>query len=58
MPTLHGSPARSFPSKLPVLRLDRLYVRGFRVRHTHVHWGLPWSRISDHAALTADVELL
>ena len=56
--TLHGSPARSFPSKLPVLRLDRLYVRGFRVRHTHVHWGLPWSRISDHAALTADVELL
>jgi len=46
-------PARSFPSALPFLRLDRIYVRGFTVEATEVHFGLPWSRISDHAALSA-----
>jgi endonuclease/exonuclease/phosphatase family metal-dependent hydrolase len=51
-----GRPARSFPSTVPVLRLDRIYVRGFRVLAARVHCGLPWSRISDHAALTADLE--
>ena len=51
-----GEPARSFPSTVPVLCLDRIYVRGFRVRQAQVHCGLPWSRISDHAALTAELE--
>ena len=49
----HGSPAKSFPSHMPVLRLDRIYVRGLRVKSAQVHFGRPWSRISDHAALTA-----
>ena len=49
---LHGAPARSFPAAMPVLRLDRIYVRGFRVSHAYVHHGRAWSRISDHAALT------
>lgn len=53
-----GRPPRSFPSALPFFRLDRIYVRGFRVHQSLVHFGLPWSRISDHAALTADLELL
>lgn len=48
-----GRPPRSFPSALPVLRLDRIYVRGFTVQATEVHFGPPWSGISDHAALTA-----
>lgn len=51
--TLRGRPARSFPSTLPVLRLDRIYVRGFAIDKAEVHYGPPWSRISDHAALTA-----
>jgi len=50
-----GGPARSFPSVLPMLQLDRIYVRGFRVRRALVHHGHPWSRISDHAALSATV---
>jgi endonuclease/exonuclease/phosphatase family metal-dependent hydrolase len=50
-----GGPARSFPSALPLLQLDRIYVRGFRVRRAAVHHGRPWSRISDHAALSATV---
>ncbi len=56
--TGRGLPARSFPSTVPMFRLDRIYVRGFRVRRAEVHCGPPWSRISDHAALTADLELV
>lgn len=48
-----GRPKRSFPSALPVLRLDRIYTRGFAVQGAEVHFGGPWSRISDHAALSA-----
>ncbi len=48
-------PARSYPCRLPMLRLDRIYVRGFRIEQANVHCGLPWSRISDHAALTAEL---
>lgn len=51
-----GRPARSFPSRRPVLSLDRIYVRGFRIERADVHCGPPWSRISDHAALTAELE--
>ena len=53
-----GRPARSYPSALPFFRLDRIYVRGFRVRRAEVHFGAPWAQISDHAALTAELEPL
>lgn len=52
-----GRPARSFPSALPFFRLDRIYVRGFDVRKAEVHSGAPWAQISDHAALTAELEI-
>jgi endonuclease/exonuclease/phosphatase family metal-dependent hydrolase len=48
-----GRPARSFPSRLPLFRLDRIYTRGFSIHHAEVHHGHAWSRISDHAMLTA-----
>lgn len=48
-------PARSFPSSLPLFRLDRIYVRGFDVVMAQAHYGGPWAKISDHAALTADL---
>ena len=51
------SPGRSFPSKRPVLRLDRIYVRGFSVGQAEIFSGAPWSRISDHAALSAHLLL-
>ena len=50
-----GNPGRSFPARLPMLRLDRIYVRGFTVRLAEVHAGGPWSKISDHAALSAQL---
>jgi endonuclease/exonuclease/phosphatase family metal-dependent hydrolase len=52
-----GRPARSFPSALPLLRLDRIYVRGFEVSSSEVHRGPSWSRLSDHAALSAHLRL-
>jgi len=51
--THHGQPAKSFPSALPLLQLDRIYIRGFQVQSAKVHSGFPWRRFSDHAALTA-----
>jgi endonuclease/exonuclease/phosphatase family metal-dependent hydrolase len=48
-----GRPPKSFPSALPVLRLDRIYVRGFEIERATVHVGKPWSKVSDHAALSA-----
>ena len=49
-------PAKSFPARLPILRLDRIYVRGFDVTECSVHHGGAWAGISDHAALFARVE--
>lgn len=49
----NGKPARSFPAGLPLLRLDRIYVRGFSVLQSEVHAGGNWRRLSDHAALSA-----
>ena len=54
---LHGGRlARSYPAALPLLRLDRIYVRGFSVLHSHVHVGGDWQRLSDHAALSAQLK--
>jgi endonuclease/exonuclease/phosphatase family metal-dependent hydrolase len=51
-----GRHSRTFPSVLPLLHLDRIYVRGFRVLRTQVHRGPPWSLLSDHLALSAELE--
>ena len=48
-----GRSARTFPSFMPVMTLDRIYVRGFQVPTAHVHHGRAWARVSDHAAITA-----
>jgi len=55
---IHGVPARSFPAALPLFRLDRIYVRGFRVTYAHAHRGEAWARMSDHVALTTVLERL
>lgn len=53
-----GKLARTFPCGSPLLRMDRIYVRGLAVHQASVHAHRPWSRISDHAALSATVSLL
>jgi len=54
----HGQPARSFPAALPIFTLDRIYVRGFTVASAHVLSGQHWRKLSDHAALTAQLRPL
>lgn len=46
----------TYPSLLPLLRLDRIYVRGFKVAASRVHRGKPWSMLSDHLAVSAQLE--
>lgn len=48
-----GKPARSFPAWLPMLRMDRIYARGFDVKHVEVHSGARFLKVSDHAILSA-----
>lgn len=54
---LHGSHARTYPSALPVLCLDRIYVRGLRIIVGRTLRGTPWQQLSDHLALYAEVEI-
>jgi endonuclease/exonuclease/phosphatase family metal-dependent hydrolase len=51
-----GRAARTYPSILPLLRLDRIYVRGFEVTASRVHSGRPWSMLSDHLAVSAELK--
>ncbi len=48
-----GKHARSFPSWMPLLKLDRIYVRGFHIHHAEIHSGAGFLKVSDHAMLTA-----
>jgi len=48
-----GSHARSFPARLPMLHLDRIYVRGMDVEGVQKLVGSPWAKLSDHVALAA-----
>ena len=47
---------RSFPVRVPLLRLDRIYVRGVTVAAAEVLSAPPWKHLSDHAALTATLQ--
>ena len=49
--------ARTFPSLVPWLTLNRIYLRGFRALDAHVPRGRSWARCSDHAPLIADLEM-
>lgn len=51
----HGRAALTFPARMPLLRLDRIYVA-----HALSHRPLPlprkpWSHLSDHAPLAAEI---
>lgn len=53
----HGRSARTFPARFPVLRLDRIYVRNASVHRPIVLSSRPWTQLSDHAPLAAEVTL-
>ena len=51
---LHGRYARTFPSLIPLLCLDRVYFRGLKPSASRVLTGHPWSRMSDHAPMVVE----
>ncbi len=51
------TPARTFPAALPWFRLDRIYVRGFKIENAEVLHGPLWARLSDHAPIEASLQL-
>jgi endonuclease/exonuclease/phosphatase family metal-dependent hydrolase len=53
----NGHSARTFPARYPVLQLDRIYVRNARVHSPVVLPRHPWSHLSDHAPLAAEISL-
>lgn len=48
-----GKLAKSYPAQMPMLSLDRIYVRDLNVEGVERHAGPMWSRLSDHVALAA-----
>jgi endonuclease/exonuclease/phosphatase family metal-dependent hydrolase len=46
---------RTFPARLPLLPLDRIYQRGLRVLSACVLSARPWPHLSDHLPLLAEV---
>jgi len=52
-----GRAPRTFPARCPLLPLDRIYVRNVHVEQPVVLTGKPWSHLSDHAPLVAQITL-
>ncbi|MGM9515918.1 endonuclease/exonuclease/phosphatase family protein [Roseateles sp. DB2] len=55
-PTGRARPA-TFPSRVPVFALDRIYTRGLSCHRLKVPRGSSWARMSDHLPLLAELEL-
>jgi endonuclease/exonuclease/phosphatase family metal-dependent hydrolase len=53
---LTGAHALSFPTRYPLLRLDRLYVRALKPTSASVLHQSPWSFLSDHAPILAELD--
>lgn len=56
--TFEGIRLPTFPARLPLLHLDRIYVRGLKLVHAQVPHGPAWVRLSDHLPLVAELALL
>lgn len=52
-----GRALRTFPASMPVLALDRIYVRNAAVHAPLVLPKKPWDKLSDHAPLAAEISL-
>ena len=54
---VNGKMARTFPARIPILPLDRIYIRGLTVKNCATYYKGVWRKLSDHAALIIDSEL-
>mgnify|MGYP006335028899 CR=1 FL=1 len=55
--TFEAQRLATFPSRTPLLHLDRVYVRGLRLLSAQVPHGRTWVRMSDHLPLIAQLGL-
>lgn len=53
---VYGGPPKTFPSFFPILKLDRIYVRSAETNRPLVLSKDPWSKLSDHSPLLAEIE--
>lgn len=44
---------RTYPARMPLMPLDRIYARGLIASEIGLGWGRGWARLSDHAPLLA-----
>jgi endonuclease/exonuclease/phosphatase family metal-dependent hydrolase len=56
--TLQGRHAKTFPSFFPVLRMDRIYIKNLTPLKADALKDAPWTQLSDHLALLADLKPL
>lgn len=54
----HGEYAKTFPAWAPLLKLDRIYYRGFETIQCVRIVQNPWVSLSDHIAVEAKLKLL
>ncbi|MGH8818001.1 endonuclease/exonuclease/phosphatase family protein [Achromobacter pestifer] len=52
-----GRPARTFPARWPLLRLDRIYVRNVRDWRPLPLASRVWAKLSDHVPISAEILL-
>ncbi|WP_274571541.1 endonuclease/exonuclease/phosphatase family protein [Neisseria leonii] len=48
-----GTHPKTFPARLPVLSLDRIYTRNLQILDAQIHNHAPWTHLSDHLPLSA-----
>lgn len=56
--TVSSKVAATYPSILPLLPMDRIYLRGFEVTGLDVFSNREWGQLSDHCAIMAELSLL
>lgn len=50
-----GKRPKTFPARLPVLSLDRVYTRNLQVLDTQIHNSKNWQKLSDHLPLSVKI---
>ncbi|MFZ2314419.1 MAG: endonuclease/exonuclease/phosphatase family protein [Gammaproteobacteria bacterium] len=55
---IHTSYAKTFPAWVPILKLDRMYYRGFNVNYANRLIHKPWRYLSDHIAIEVSLNLV
>lgn len=56
--SISGRRARTFPARLPLFAMDRVYFRNLKLVDAEVLSGMPWQRLSDHCAVYAEFSVV